>query len=170
MTEQISRALREREWQEDAPRSSIATLPEYDDSGVAAEALISRFETLPWRYELFVETPLTTEFREFLGDSTELGRGLTLLLPDERHAAEYPVPDGGPFLSAFTGRHLPKSWSLDRYYLKGDIRGFIGRTSSRQGVLNFIAKAKSLAGLLLALDICEHERSVMGRRNRTPVL
>src|SRR4051812_10834242 len=97
VTETIEQHLREREWSNDPAPEPLSTIPGYEDTTVAAEKLVEQFETLPWEYRLFAETPFGAEYRDILGESMILGPRLRLFLPDEHHARTYALPDAKPF-------------------------------------------------------------------------
>jgi hypothetical protein len=167
--EEISRNLGTRDWESEPNPKPLTTLPDYSDPAASADRIVAQFETLPWTYELFIETPISRDFYSLLGDLTNLGRGLTLLLPSSSHISEHRLPEGF-FLRSLSRRDLPTTWNSERYYLRSEVQGFIGQMSSRSAILNFISRAKSLAGFLLALEIYETERPALPQLNRCPIL
>lgn len=168
VTGYIDDELRRREWRRDAPTQPLTDMPNYADPAAAAERIVAAFETLPWRYIMFVRTPLTTGFVELLGLRTELAQQFLLFVPDAAHAGIYPLPPSDPY-GIFMRRSIPNAWSSDHFYMRGHIDGYIGRNSSREGVSAFVRKVKSFAGLLLALDLYRVAPSPFPATNATPI-
>lgn len=66
--EQISDEVSKNSWDESGPEFDITQLPDYSNTTEAANRLVTVFETLPWEYELFIETPLSIDFASALGE------------------------------------------------------------------------------------------------------
>lgn len=168
VTEYIQDELRSREWSRDAPSVPLTAVASYADPAAAAERIVAAFESLPWRYMMFVKTPLARDFAELLGERTELAPHLLLFVPDAAHAGTYPLPSSDPY-GIFMRRSIPNSWSAGHFYMGAHIDGYIGRSSSREGVSAFVRRIKSFAGLLLALDLYRVEPSPFPTSNATPI-
>lgn len=166
----VARELERRAYDSEATTVSLRDIPGYEDTHTIAERVVAAFETLPWQYNLFVETVSASDFRGVFGESYELGSDLRLFVPDERHGQRFPLPEKQPLLSVLTGRNLPDKWSDQRYHLEGKVTGFVGRASSREGIVWFASRVKSFAGLLLALELATIQHSPLRSRNHTPIL
>ena len=145
-------------------------MPEYSNAQEAAEALIGRFETLPWRYSCYVKTPFPAPYGEDRPSATQLTNDLRLFVPDDEHASKYPLPPNEPLLSPLTQRSVPEQWQRDAYYLEANVKGYVGRLFSRDALMHVANQLKSLAGFVIALKLGVIERSFVRSWNHTPIL
>lgn len=170
--ETLSAELRTLDLGHSATRPLTSLLQYANVHGIAA-SLIERFETLPWSYELFIESPLPSDYSESLGVEVKLDSVYSLVVPNDDHFASHLLPPAskyGSVLRSLSRRAAPEQWNTVRYHVRATIAGFIGHASSREPVNDFIARVKSIYGLLLALEIASAERSSLDRWNRSPVL
>ena len=78
----------------ESPQQKLPEIPEFKDTDALAVKLFEQFQSLPWKYTLFLKLPeqLSKVISEVLTkEPRELSASLRLVKPDETLAAQYPI-------------------------------------------------------------------------------
>lgn len=142
---------------------SLLNLSLYGEADQEADRLISRLETLPWRYELLLPLPNDSGPEVLRGDGEShlrLSQDFGIFVPDESVVESYPLPEppDGASLgllaeSLWVGRQ-PKL-SAGRPTLIGNCTGYVAYLGTTRTVETFYSRVKSLCGLLIASRVVD---------------
>lgn len=153
--------------------TALVTTDGFNDPGLTAEALITGFESLPWRYTLMTPLFLSANGSIPLNAGTQslqLSGGLDLLAPSEEIRRTHPLPEEPSFLAGLTGEFTHSEWLDGRLYLRLESDGYVPRFGNSALVDSFKSSTRSILGLGMALVLFENSLSHFGPPLRHAIL
>jgi len=153
----------------------LTQLPAYAEPAAAAERIVAAFETLPWRYSLYLRSGIPSAYSEaFRGIRLDLGATLRLVIPTEENVPHLDVKTlaeaGDKMVAIMQRREVPDAWDLTSFYFAAEVSGYIGRYTSQRAITRFAARVKAFYGMLLIFGIASHQQGLDVLPTRNAIL